>query len=87
MCMHMSVYLVYVRVYMPSRLLSIIGGYLDGKTAFSDARQHIFGAECEEGCGKSKRLAGDRSRSQIIKGLNSILRNLDPPPLRSMVNL
>lgn len=45
------------------------------KVAFANARQNVVGAEDEEGCGK--RLAGDRSRSQIRKGLNSILRNLD----------
>lgn len=49
------------------------------KTASSNARQNMVGAEYEEGCGK--RLAGDRSRSQIMKDLNSILRNLDFFPL------
>lgn len=44
------------------------------KAAFSKARKNMVGAEYKEGCGK--RLAGD-SRSQIRKGLNSILRNLD----------
>ena len=49
------------------------------KAAFSNARQNTIGTEYEEGCGKT--LAGDRSRSQIIKGLNSLLRNLDLFPL------
>lgn len=53
------------------------------KAAFSNARQNSIGTEHEEGCGK--RLARDRSRSQIITGLNGLLRNLDLFPLRQWV--
>lgn len=69
-------------------MVSVTNSYLDGekKQHFQmPGRKNIVGAKYKEGCGK--RLAGGGSRSQIIKGLNSILRNLDFLfPLRTMVN-